>query len=65
FSSMGMCAALFAMFIGFFPPPEIKSGSILFYDLFLGIGLLIMCAIPLIIFSFRKPHWILKRDNQK
>jgi glutamate:GABA antiporter len=58
FSCMGILAALFAIFIGFFPPSGIKSGSLLFYDLFLGIGLLIMCAIPLIIYQFRKPDWI-------
>lgn len=57
FSSLGILASLFAIFIGFFPPPTLESGSLLFYDLFLAIGLIVMCAIPLLIYEFRKPDW--------
>lgn len=58
FSCMGILASIFAIFIGFFPPTEFKTGSLTFYDSFLGIGLFVMCAIPLIIYQFKKPHWI-------
>lgn len=60
FSSMGILASLFAIFLGFVPPSQLNVGNLYFYESFLGIGLLIMISIPLIIYQFRKPHWVLK-----
>ena len=56
-AGIGIIGALFAIFIGFFPPAQLKSGSILFYESFLIIGILTMCAVPMIIYKCRKPHW--------
>jgi len=56
-ASLGILASLFAIGIGFLPLEELHIDNVLFYDLFLGIGLLLMCAIPLIIYQMRKPSW--------
>ncbi len=56
-SSMGILASLFAIFIGFIPPAQLQTGSLFLYELFLVVGLFIMCGIPLIIYQVRKPHW--------
>ena len=56
-AGVGILGALFAIFIGFFPPAQLKSGSILFYGLFLSLGILVMCGVPLVIYEFRKPNW--------
>lgn len=56
-AGVGISGALFAIFIGFFPPAQLKSESILFYGLFLSVGILVMCGMPLVIYEFRKPNW--------
>ncbi len=57
-SCIGILACAFTIFVGFFPPSQLQVGSLVFYDSFLIVGLLIMIAIPLIIHQFRKPDWI-------
>ncbi len=57
-SLMGIIGSSFAIFFAFFPPTQIEIGSVFFYESFLIIGLLIMSSIPLIIYQFRKPHWV-------
>jgi putative glutamate/gamma-aminobutyrate antiporter len=54
---LGILSSLFAIFIGFVPPAQLQTGSLLFYETFLIIGLFVMCGIPLIIYQFRKPSW--------
>ena len=57
-AGIGIIGALFAIFIGFFPPAQLKSGNILFYESFLIIGILVMCGAPMLIYNLRKPHWV-------
>jgi len=54
---LGICGALFAIFVGLFPPAQLPIGSPLFYTLFLLIGVLIAVIIPILIISLRKPGW--------
>jgi len=56
--SIGTCTSIFALFIAFVPPTQIHIGSVLFFDSFLSIGFIVMCALPLIIYQCRKPHWL-------
>ncbi|MCH9622070.1 MAG: Glutamate/gamma-aminobutyrate antiporter [Chlamydiia bacterium] len=56
-ASMGIIASLFAFFLVFIPPAQLEIGNIYVYEGFLIVGLLFMCAIPLIIHSFKKPSW--------
>ncbi len=61
FCCLGIFSSCFAIILCFVPPENLKVGNPLVYVLLLLIGLLIMCAIPLIIHKFRKPHWTLKK----
>lgn len=56
-SVFGVIACTFVILLGFWPPAQIDVGSIVFYELFLIGGLVIMSAIPLVIHAFRKPSW--------
>ena len=57
-SIIGIIGSLFAMVVGFFPPPQIHTGNILFYELFLSIGIIVCSSIPFIIFQFRNEKWL-------
>lgn len=63
FCIMGILSSTFAIALAFIPPTQLETGSLLFYDLFLIIGLVFMCAIPLIIYACRKPHWKIKIER--
>lgn len=56
----GILGALFAIFIGFFPPAQLETGSLAFYEIFLAAGIIIFCGIPLLIYALRRPSWISK-----
>ncbi|MES2344977.1 MAG: APC family permease [Chlamydiota bacterium] len=62
FASLGILASILAIIIGFVPPTQLVTGSLIFYDSFLVIGLLIMIGIPLAIYQFKKPGWIKKES---
>jgi amino acid transporter len=55
---LGILSSLFAIFISFVPPGQLKTGSFFFYELFLILGLLVMCGIPLIIYQLKKTVWV-------
>ena len=54
---VAVLGALFTLILGFFPPSQLKTGSIWFYELFLMIGIAAMTIVPLVIYAVRKPHW--------
>ncbi len=62
-SIAGILASLFAIFIGFVPPAQLQIGNHVVYELILIVGLFVMCGIPLIIYQFRKPHWVRAHDD--
>jgi putative glutamate/gamma-aminobutyrate antiporter len=62
FACLGILASILAIIIGFIPPSQLVTGSLLFYDSFLVIGLAIMIGIPLAIYEFKKPEWIKKES---
>lgn len=49
--------AVLAVALGYVPPSQIEIGSVVFYEAFLILGIILVCAIPLIIYQFRKPRW--------
>lgn len=57
-SSLGIISCFFVILLGFVPPSQLQVGNLIFYELFLILGLLIMIAIPLVIYHLRQPHWI-------
>ncbi len=56
-SGIGIIACILVIIFGFLPPPGMDLGNLDFFWGFLGIGILIFCAIPLIAYQLRKPHW--------
>jgi len=56
-AGIGLLSSLFAFIIGFFPPDQLDTGSLLFYEFFLASGIVIFCAAPFIILKFKKPSW--------
>ena len=56
-AGMGLISCLFAFVIGFVPPSQLDTGSLLHFELFLGIGVVSMFLFPLIIYAFQKEHW--------
>ncbi len=54
---LGILSSFFAIAIGFFPPSQIETGSLLFYESFLIVGILIGCLAPSLILCFQKPNW--------
>jgi uncharacterized membrane protein len=53
-----LLGGMFTFFIGFFPPSELKTGNLLFYESFLILGILVMCGAAFVIYGLRKPGWI-------
>ena len=49
--------AVLAVALGYVPPSQLEIGSVVFYEAFLILGIILVCAIPLIIYQFRKPRW--------
>lgn len=66
-ATVGFITSLFAFVLLFFPPEQLKIGSVAFYESFLIIGLLITIAIPLCIHSTKKASWKPRHltNNQK
>jgi amino acid transporter len=61
---MGLISSSFAIFMAFIPPSQLKTGSLFFYELFLILGLFVMCGIPLIIYQFRQPSWKIPHPDE-
>jgi putative glutamate/gamma-aminobutyrate antiporter len=57
-AAFGLLGGMFTFFIGFFPPSELKTGNLLFYESFLIFGILVMCGAAFVIYGLRKPGWI-------
>jgi glutamate:GABA antiporter len=62
-ASIGAFASLFAIAIGYVPPAEFDVGNVFTYECILIISLMVMMAIPLIIYQFRKPSWVPKKHR--
>lgn len=58
---VGILSCLFAITVSFIPPSSsFVIASILRFELLLIIGLAVSCAIPLIIYQLKRPHWQLE-----
>lgn len=63
-SILGIISCTFVILLSFFPPTQLDVGNILFYELFLILGNVIMAVIPLVIYAMRKPHWLIEVQHQ-
>ncbi len=57
-AALGLSGGLFTLFIGFFPPSQLETGNLLFYESFLILGILVMCGAAFVIYGLRKPGWV-------
>ena len=56
-AGLGILSSLFAIILGFFPPQQLDTGNLIFFELFLFLGIIIFCAAPFIILLFKRPSW--------
>jgi amino acid transporter len=56
-AGLGLIGVTFSLVIGFFPPPDVKVESLLFFESFLAIGIISMVGLPFLIYSLRRPSW--------
>jgi len=52
----GFIAAVFIFIISLLPPTQVQENPVPF-ELFMIIGTVVVCAIPLVIYAMRKPNW--------
>ena len=55
--TLGILGAALALVLSFMPPSQIKTGSPIVYVGIIAIGVALFVAIPLIVYSLRKPGW--------
>ncbi|MFV0320734.1 MAG: putative glutamine/gamma-aminobutyrate antiporter GadC [Microbacterium sp.] len=56
-AGVGFLVAAFTFFVEFVPPNQIDVGSPVLYTVLLIVAVLVVYAIPNIIYQFRKPSW--------
>ena len=57
-SGLGILGAIFTIAVGFFPPTDLGVGNLMFFESFLIIGILVVCAIPMVVYSMRTKKWL-------
>lgn len=56
-ATVGIFGAIVALVLSCLPPSQIDTGSKIFYVSTIVVGTAIFCALPFVIFAFRKPQW--------
>lgn len=56
-SSVGTIACTLVLILGLFPPEQIETGNVLYYEAFLIGGMLLFLLIPYFIYESRKESW--------
>ena len=64
-STLGIVACVFGFLLVFIPPSQIQLGNLFIYEAFLLTGLLVMCGIPLVIHTYKKPSWNLLKSKRE
>ena len=54
---LGISGAVLAMVLSFLPPAQITTGSPVVYVTIIAVGVAIFVALPLVVYSLRKPSW--------
>ncbi len=62
-AGIGLLASLFGIALGFYPPSQLDTGSVVFYHAFLVCGIFVLAGAPLLIHHFRKPAWIREEEG--
>ncbi len=56
-ATLGIVGSAFGLAIGFFPPSQLDTGSLLYFESFLVGGFCLFLIIPFVIYQCRKPSW--------
>lgn len=56
-SIVGLVGIAFVIFTSFIPPESLKPSEYPTYILFMLLGIIVLVAIPLVIYRLRKPSW--------
>ncbi len=56
-AGLGGISSIFALIIGFLPPPNMDTGSIAFYEGFLIIGTIFITIVPILVLGLRTKDW--------
>jgi amino acid transporter len=62
-ASLGLISVTFGIVMAFVPPAQLKMGHILFREISIVIGIIILGGLGLIIYALRKPEWIVDADH--
>ena len=62
-AGLGVIASVATFALGFFPPTQIQTGSLLIYELVLVVAIIVMCVPPFLFFALRKPSWRTVEDD--
>lgn len=65
FTIIGFLGIGFVIFTSFIPPQSLSTAEHPVYILFMLLGIVLLVAIPLIIYRFKKPEWDTKKDKQQ
>ena len=55
---LGFCGSLLAFVLSFIPPSQISTGNNTVWFSVLIIGVIVVVAIPFIIYALKKPSWV-------
>jgi glutamate:GABA antiporter len=55
---LGGFTSFVAILLGFLPPLQLSIGNVFVYESILIVGILVLCAPPIIIYLLRKPNWL-------
>lgn len=56
-AGLGIIVSFFTLIMGFIPPSQLDTGSLIFYESFLIIGLVLSTCVPFIVLLFKKKSW--------
>jgi amino acid transporter len=62
---LGITGSALGFFLGFLPPSQLDTGSLIYFESFLIGGTILFCVLPLIIYRFKKPHWQRNYNNHQ
>ncbi len=60
---IGSLGATFTFVLGFFPAAQLDAENLKFYDLFIATGIILFCAVPFVVYAFKRPTWKKNKSN--
>lgn len=63
-SGIGLASTTFGIIISFLPPSQLNIGNTLRYEIILLTGAIGFIILGLLIYAFRKPHWVVELSEE-